>query len=209
MNVHVLAGNIGADPRLNSINGQQGPISVLNFSLAVQKRQKGQDGKYLTLWVECSLWGTRADALAPYLKKGSKVTVTGESDVETYQANDGSVRAKMTLRINELTMQGSASDQAPAQNQQAQNAAPQGGYQQQQPQQRPQSQPQGQQAGAQQPYNRPQNGPQTGYMNNGAAINNHRPDPAQQAGFNQPQQGFNQQRGPNEPPIDFDDDIPF
>lgn len=191
MNVHVLAGNIGADPRLNSINGQQGPISVLNFSLAVQKRQKGQDGKYLTLWVECSLWGTRADALAPYLKKGSKVTVTGESDVETYQANDGSVRAKMTLRINELTMQGSASDQAPAQNQPAQNAAPQGGYQQQQPQQRP------------------QNGPQTGYMNNGAAINNHRPDPAQQAGFNQPQQGFNQQRGPNEPPIDFDDDIPF
>lgn len=184
MNVHVLAGNIGADPRLNSINGQQGPISVLNFSLAVQKRQKGQDGKYLTLWVECSLWGTRADALAPYLKKGSKVTVTGESDVEAYQANDGSVRAKMTLRINELTMQGSASDQAPAQNQPAQ---PQyaGPTYQQQPQQRPQHQ-----------------APQGGYNANGSAAPN-------MHGVNQskPQQTFNP-TGVNAPPIDFDE-IPF
>lgn len=197
MNVHVLAGNIGADPRLNSINGQQGPISVLNFSLAVQKRQKGQDGKYLTLWVECSLWGTRADALAPYLKKGSKVTVTGESDVETYQANDGSVRAKMTLRINELTLQGAPVEQAPAQNQPTQNAAPQGGQNQQQyavPSYQPQQQQQ----------QRPQyQAPQGGYNANGSAAPN-----MHGVNQNRPQQQFNAPGG-NEPPIDFDDDIPF
>jgi single-strand DNA-binding protein len=111
MNNHVLAGRIGGDPRLASVNGQDGAISVLNFSLAVDKRQKGADGRALTLWVDCSLWGKRADALAPYIKKGGYVTVTGESDVETFQGRDG-LSAKMICRVNDLKLQGQAA--APA-----------------------------------------------------------------------------------------------
>lgn len=172
MNVSIFAGRIGGDPRLGSVNGQEGPISVLNFSLAVDKTKKGQDGKPLTLWVDCALWGKRADALAPYIKKGGYVTVTGEADVELFQGNNGA-GVKMTLRVSDLKLQGQA---------QAQQAAPAG---------------QQNAAPAQQGY---QNQPRTGYNANGSAA------PNNYAGAG-PQPGA--QRGPMEPPIDFDSDIPF
>lgn len=173
MNTAIFAGNVGQDPRINTVQGQQGATSVLNFSLAVQKRQKGQDGKYLTLWVSCSLWGQRADALAPFIKKGSKLTVQGEIDVETYVANDQTVQPKLMLRVNEVTLQGSPGDQ--------------------QQQQRP-----------------PAQQPRTGYNTNGSAAPNTYAGNGPHGGFNQPQQGaFNQPQGQQQPPIDFDDDIPF
>lgn len=106
MNVLTIAGNLGRDARLNAVQGQQGPVSVANFAVAVKKRQKDQQGNYQTLWVDCSLWGTRADALAQYLQKGTRVSVTGEADVTTYTDNNGNVVPKLTLRVNEITLLG-------------------------------------------------------------------------------------------------------
>lgn len=133
MNVSTFAGRIGGDPRIASVNGSQGATSVLNFSLAVDKRQTDQaTGKPLTLWVDCALWGKRADALAPYIKKGGYVTVTGEADVEMFQGQNGQ-GVKMTLRVNDLKLQGSAQPQA-------------AGQPANQPAARPAAQPQGQYA---------------------------------------------------------------
>lgn len=181
MNLLVLAGNVGGEPRLNSIQTQNGPMSVLNFSLAVTTSKKDpQTGKNGTLWVDCSLWGTRADALAQYIQKGSKLSVSGEPGVETYQGQNGQ-QAKLTCRVNELTLQGSAQpQQAPAQQ------APQ-----QQPARQPAAPAQAQQP--QQAYNRPS----PGFHQNGSALPNN---------YN-PQQQFQQQK-PAAP--DFDEDtIPF
>jgi single-strand DNA-binding protein len=185
MNLLVLAGNVGGEPRLNSVQTQNGPMSVLNFSLAVTTSKKDpQTGKNGTLWVDCSLWGTRADALAQYIQKGSKLSVSGEPGVETYQGQNGQ-QAKLTCRVNELTLQGSAQpQQAPAQ-------------QPQQPARQPAPQAQPQQA-----YNRPSPG---FHANGSAAPNNYNPQPQQQPQYQQQPQ----QRGPAEPSIDFDDDIPF
>jgi single-strand DNA-binding protein len=188
MNLIILAGNVGGDPRLNVIQTATGPMSVLNFSLAVQTSKKDpQTGKYGTLWVDCSLWGTRADSLGQYIKKGSKLSISGEPGVETYQAQDG-MRAKMTCRVSELTLQGSAGEQ---------QQAPQ---QQTAPQQRPAQQPQ------QQPYNQPQQG----YA---APANQQRPAIGQHpSGHAMPNTYQPQQQNPafgQEPPIDFSDDIPF
>jgi single-strand DNA-binding protein len=54
--------------------------SVCNLALAYQYgRQKDQStGKLPTQWVEGTLWGARAEALAQYLTKGTKVVVTLE-----------------------------------------------------------------------------------------------------------------------------------
>lgn len=114
MNVSMFAGRVGGDPRLGSVNGQEGPISVLNFSLAVDKTKKDPaTGKPLTLWVDCALWGKRADALAPYIKKGGYVTVTGEADAELFQGQNGA-GVKMTCRVSDLKLQGQAQQAAPA-----------------------------------------------------------------------------------------------
>ena len=122
MNNATFAGNVGADCRINQV----GENSVCNFVLAVRDRKKGADGKNLTIWVDCALWGKRADVMSGFLTKGTKVSVSGSVNVETYE-KDGQTNAKLTLNVNDVTLQGS-------------NGASTGGFQQQQkpaPQQAP------------------------------------------------------------------------
>lgn len=53
--------------------------SVCNLALAYQHGQKDPaTGKKPTQWLEGALWGQRADSLAQYLTKGTKVVVTLE-----------------------------------------------------------------------------------------------------------------------------------
>lgn len=133
MNTATFAGNVGQDPRMNSVNTANGPKSVLNFSLAVQKRTKDNNGNYETLWVDCAVWGERADKLSQYITKGTKLAVSGSVDVDSYDGQNGVV-PKLTMMVNELTLQGGGQNQGQNQNHQTQ----QGNYQQQAPQQQAQ-----------------------------------------------------------------------
>lgn len=123
MNKLIIAGNLGKDARLNSISGRDGPISVANFSVAVKERRGGDD---VTLWVDCALWGKRADALAQYLIKGCKVAVSGQAGVDSYDDSQGRSVPKLTLRVDEITLMGGGEQRqaTPAQQQR-----PAGNYQ--------------------------------------------------------------------------------
>ncbi|MFK5283944.1 single-stranded DNA-binding protein, partial [Lacticaseibacillus paracasei] len=64
-----LAGNIGKRAELRKTgNGE----SVAGFSVAVDD---GFGDKKRTLWFDVSIWGKRAETLAPMLTKGGKVCV--------------------------------------------------------------------------------------------------------------------------------------
>jgi single-strand DNA-binding protein len=111
MNVGTFAGRIGRDAELrHASNGD----SVSNFSLAVDV---GTRANKRTLWVDCVLWGKRAEALTPYLLKGGKVTVHGRIDLSEYQKKDGTPGAKLQVTVQEVDLHGgseTASDDAPA-----------------------------------------------------------------------------------------------
>lgn len=99
MNSATFAGRLGQDGVLRTTpKGDQ----VVGFSLAVDER-KGQEKT--TLWVECSLWGKRAEALAQYLSKGTVVAVSGQVGLRTYEGRNGH-QAQLTLRVSELTLLG-------------------------------------------------------------------------------------------------------
>ena len=78
---------IGRDVELRFLaNGD----AVANISLAFTYGRKDNEGKRPTQWVEGSIWGKRAEALAPYLLKGGQVAVTLEDVcIETYQGKSG------------------------------------------------------------------------------------------------------------------------
>jgi len=140
MNNCNFAGNVGNVRYNTGIETANGPSSVLNFSLAVAKRQKGPDGRRLTLWVDCALWGTRADALQQYISKGTKLAVSGAVDVDSYQDGNGATIPKLKLNVQELTLQGGGEQQQGQAQDGQQQAAPQ--YRQPaQPQQRQQAAP--------------------------------------------------------------------
>ena len=90
---------------------------VASLSLAFSYGRKGDDGKRPTQWVDGSLWGKRAEALAPFLTKGSLVVVTMEDvHTEAYQGRNGEA-TKLVGRVTDIELAGGGERQqaAPAQ----------------------------------------------------------------------------------------------
>jgi len=98
----VACGNIGKDPELRQIPGGD---SVLNFSIGVNESWKGKDGskQERVEWMNCSLFGKRADALAQYLKKGSRILVEGRLRSDKYEKN-GETRYSTKVILSEIVM---------------------------------------------------------------------------------------------------------
>lgn len=116
-------GTVGRDGELRTTpNG----TPVINVALAFNYGQKGQDGRKPTQWVDASLWGKQAEALAPYITKGRQFFVSiKDLHIETYQANSGP-GAKLVGVIADIEFArdgsgGQNSNQAP---QQQQRSAP-------------------------------------------------------------------------------------
>jgi single-strand DNA-binding protein len=94
MNI-TIAGNIGRDAELRRT---QDGTQVAGFSVAVESRAGREKS---TQWFDVSLWGTRADALAQYLTKGSRVCVSGSLGTREHNG-----KTYLTVRANEITLMG-------------------------------------------------------------------------------------------------------
>lgn len=78
---------LGRDAEIRTIPSGE---KVCNLSLAVNWGRKGEDGNRPTQWIDASLWGAQAEALAPYLKKGTVHCFTlSELHIETFQGQNG------------------------------------------------------------------------------------------------------------------------
>lgn len=107
MNSITVAGSLGKDAEVRYLpNGD----AVASFSVAdSQGREKP------TIWWRCSLFGKRAESLAPYLLKGQAVTVTGGVTEREYE-KDGVKLKAMDVRVNDLALQGGKREEAPQTN---------------------------------------------------------------------------------------------
>ena len=105
-----------------------GGTAVANVSLAFTYGKKGDDGKRQTQWVDASIWGQRAEPMAPYLLKGKQIVAYLEDVyLQTYTKGDGTQSTKMVARLADLEFVSDNSDHKPTQK----------------PQSAPQSKPQG------------------------------------------------------------------
>jgi single-strand DNA-binding protein len=117
MNTGFFTGNLGRDAELrHASNGD----AVANFPLAVETGTR-QNSK--TMWIDCSVWGKRAEKLAPYLLKGKKVAVLGRVAQDTYTKKDGTPGFRIEVSCNEVEFLGNRNDQDQDQEQQP-TAAP-------------------------------------------------------------------------------------
>lgn len=100
MNNLNFTGNIGRDAEVRFLpNGDP----VASFSAALTS---GYGDKKVTTWLNCSVWGKRAEALAPYLIKGAQVAITGEFCARPYTNKDGVEKLSLDVRVNDLTLVG-------------------------------------------------------------------------------------------------------
>jgi single-strand DNA-binding protein len=98
-----VIGNLGKDCVVNNVNGK----SVINFTVAHTEKYKDSQGnnQEKTTWVDCAYWTDRT-AIAPYLTKGTQVFVEGNPEVRSFQRNDGTAGASLSLRIREVQLLG-------------------------------------------------------------------------------------------------------
>ncbi|HLK13837.1 MAG TPA: single-stranded DNA-binding protein [Fimbriimonadaceae bacterium] len=85
----VLVGRLTRDPELRTT---QTGKSVCDFSIAVQKRIKPQDGSPDADFFRVTAWGQTADYVSTYLTKGRLVGLDGRLQSRKYQASDGQNR---------------------------------------------------------------------------------------------------------------------
>ena len=97
-----LTGNLTRDPELRYA---QNGTPILDMGLAVNDRAKNQQtGQWEDRpnFVDLAMFGTRAERVAPYLSKGSKVAVEGRLRWSQWQAKDGSKRSKLEVVVDEI-----------------------------------------------------------------------------------------------------------
>lgn len=99
MNKITLIGNLTHDPEVRSTpNG----VTVASFTIAVDRRFAGQDGKRPTDFFRINAWRQLGEACARYLSKGRKVAVIGELQARTYEAKDGTTRMSLDVQADEV-----------------------------------------------------------------------------------------------------------
>ena len=85
--------------------------AVLSLTTAVDF---GYGEKKGTIWARCSMFGKRAEAVAPYLKKGQQVAISGELSERKWTNKEGVEQTSQEVRVGELTLVGGKSEAAPA-----------------------------------------------------------------------------------------------
>lgn len=199
-----ITGNLTRDPELRSTAGG---MAVLGFGVAVNDRRKNQQtGQWEDYpnFVDCTMFGNRAEALSSILRKGMKVAIEGKLRYSSWEdKNGGGRRSKLEVIPDEVEL---LSQNPNAQQSQPQQYAPQG-YQPQAyaPQQAPQQAYQPQQApqwNAQQAYQNPPAAPQP-RQQAPAPVPQHAPQQTPQAPQQAPQQPVQQSMDV------YDDNIPF
>jgi single-strand DNA-binding protein len=98
MNSLTVSGGITRDAEIKYL---QNGDAVCSFSVA---DSEGRDKP--TIFWSCSLFNKRAEALAQYITKGSKVTVVGRVTERTYIDKNGQERKAMDVRVNDIALQG-------------------------------------------------------------------------------------------------------
>ncbi|EPU3934733.1 single-stranded DNA-binding protein [Morganella morganii] len=100
INVITVSGNLGKDCEQRWTPAGK---AVASFSLPV-KQGYGEHEK--TSWVICKMFGAKAEKLPEHLKKGMKVTITGEFVMEEWTDREGNKRSTPVIIVNQLDFGG-------------------------------------------------------------------------------------------------------
>lgn len=190
INKVILIGNLGQDPEVRYMP-QGGAVANLNIATSESWKDKATgEMKEQTEWHRVVIYQRLAEIAGEYLRKGSKVYIEGKLKTRKWQDQQGVERYTTEIVANELQMlDGRGEGQGGGM-----GGGMGGGQQGYQPRAPQQAAPQ------QAAY---QGAPQQNFQPQG----NYQKPAQPQGGFQQ--QPPAQQRPPMEPPIDFDDDIPF
>ena len=106
----ILMGNLTRDPEMKYIPSG---TAVTNFGLAMNERytdrQTGEQREN-TCFVDVEAWGRQAEIANEYLSKGRPVFIEGALKFDSWEAEDGSRRSRLSVRAFRIQFIGGRSD---------------------------------------------------------------------------------------------------
>ena len=102
----MLMGNLTRDPELRYTPSG---TPIASFGLAVNRRFKRQDGEQVeeTCFVDITAFGRQAEVVSEYLSKGRPLFVEGRLHQESWEAQDGQKRTKLSVTLENFQFLGS------------------------------------------------------------------------------------------------------
>lgn len=97
----IISGNLTRDPELRQT---QSGMPVLGMGVAVNDRRKNQttgEWEDYPNFIDCTMFGARAESLSRYLTKGTKVSIEGKLRWSQWE-RDGQKRSKIEVIVDEL-----------------------------------------------------------------------------------------------------------
>lgn len=102
----LLMGNLTRDIELRQLPSG---ASIATIGLAVNERYKDKNDQWVERanFIDCEMFGRRAEVMAQYLSKGSPVFIEGRLRLDTWQdKNDGSNRSKLKVVVENFEFVG-------------------------------------------------------------------------------------------------------
>lgn len=99
LNKIALMGRLTHDVELRHTQSQ---LPVANFSLAVDRDRKNEDGSKTTDFIDCVAWRGTAEFISKYFQKGSMAVVTGRLQMRDWTDNEGIKRRSAEVLVESI-----------------------------------------------------------------------------------------------------------
>lgn len=99
MNSVNIIGRLTRDPELKKT---QSGISVVKFTLAVNRSFRDESGETQADFISCIAWRAQADNLAKYMRQGSLIGIEGRIQTGSYETEQG-IRYTTDVVANNIT----------------------------------------------------------------------------------------------------------
>lgn len=107
LNTVILMGRLTADPELRTTTNN---LSVLSFSVAVDRSYQSQGQERQTDFINCVAWRQNADFISKYFRKGQMIAIEGSIQTRSYEDKSGNKRTAFEVIVNRASFCGSKSE---------------------------------------------------------------------------------------------------
>lgn len=100
INQVVLVGRMTRSLELRYTSNEK---AVGNFTLAINRRFKNQNGEYETDFIDCVVFGKQAETMSKYTQKGDLIGVEGSIQKRAYEDKEGNKRYATEIMVEKIT----------------------------------------------------------------------------------------------------------
>ena len=99
LNTITIMGRMVRDPEIRKTRDG---TSVCNFTLAVDRDYKDDNGDRETDFIDCVVWAHTADFVSNYFGKGDLMAVSGRLQFHDWEDNDGNRRRAANIKVDNV-----------------------------------------------------------------------------------------------------------